>query len=138
MKFYPRQLILKNTNTSTKKSNYLDLTISISNGKFRYKLFDKRSEFPFMVINYPFISSNIPRVPSYGVYLAQLIRFCYIFSESNNLVNAFKELNKKLMDQGFVMNTLKRKFKVFTNRYLHLWCKFGMDMTSSDFINDIF
>ena len=135
---YPSELTLKNINTSTRKSNYLDLTISIVNGKFRYQLFDKRGEFPFKVINYPFISGNIPRIPSYGVYISQLIRFCYIFSESNNLVNALKELNKKLIDQGYLRTTLEHKFKVITNRYLHLWCKFGVDMTSHDFINDIF
>ena len=135
---YPSELTLKNTNTSTRKSNYLDLTISIVNGKFRYQLFDKRGEFPFKVINYPFISGNIPRIPSYGVYISHLNRFCYIFSESNNLVNTLKELNKKLIDQGYLRTTLERKFKVFTNRYLHLWCKFGVDMTSHDFINDIF
>ena len=135
---YPNELILKNTNTSARKSNYLDLTISIVNGKFRYQLYDKRQDFPFKVISYPFINGNIPRIPSYGVYSSQLIRFCYLFSESKYLTNAFNLLNKRFLDQGFVMDTLKNKFSLFLTKYPHIWCKFGIDMTLSDFINDIF
>ena len=135
---YPSELVLKNTNTTARKSNYLDLTISIVNGKFRYQLYDKRQDFPFMVINYPFINGNVPRVPSYGVYLSQIIRFCYIFSESKKISNAFKALNKRLVNQGFVKCTLIKKFNLFLNKYPHIWCKFGIDMTSYDFINDIF
>lgn len=135
---YPSELILKNTNTSARKSNYLDLTISIVCGKFKYQLYDKRQDFPFTVINYPFINGNIPRVPSYGVYLSQIIRFCYLFSESKNLTNAFKVLNKRFMEQGFIKDTLKNKFRLFLAKYPHLWCQFGIDMMSSDYINDIF
>ena len=135
---YPSELVLKNTNISARKSNYLDLTISIVNGKFKYKLFDKRQDFPFNVINYPFINGNVPRVPTYGVYLSQVIRFCYLFSESKELQNGFKLLNKKFLDQGFVMKTLKTKFKLFLTKYPHVWCNFGIDMTSSHFINNIF
>ena len=135
---YPSELILKNTNTSANISNYLDLTISIVYGKFRYQLYDKRQDFPFMVINYPFINGNIPRVPSYGVYLSQIIRFCYLFSEPNSLTNAFKVLNQRFENQGFIKNTLKNKFILFLTKYPHVWCEFGIDMTSSEYINDIF
>ena len=91
-----------------------------------------------MVINYPFICGNVPHVPSDGVYLSQLIRFCYIFSESKYFVSALKEFNEKLVGHGYVLNSLKRKFKVFMNRYLHLWYKFGVDMTSNEFLTHIF
>ena len=46
---YPSKFILKNTNISTSKSNYFDLTISIVNGKLQTPVI----QFPLTVINYP-------------------------------------------------------------------------------------
>jgi hypothetical protein len=41
------------------------------------KLHDKRDDFNFPVVNFPFtgICSNIPVAPAYGVYISQLIRY---------------------------------------------------------------
>ena len=41
--------------------------------RLKTKLYDKRDDFPFPIVNFPFISSIIPRTPSYGVYISQLI-----------------------------------------------------------------
>jgi len=39
------------------------------------KLYDKRDDFIFPVINYSFLNGNIPSSPAYGVYMSQLIRY---------------------------------------------------------------
>jgi hypothetical protein len=39
------------------------------------KLYDKRDDFNFPIVNFPFTCSNIPAAPAYGVYLAHLIRY---------------------------------------------------------------
>ena len=36
---------------------------------------DKRDDFDFPVVNYPYLSSNIPESPAYGVFVSQLIRY---------------------------------------------------------------
>ena len=36
-------------------------------------LYDKRDAFGFHTVNFPFMSSNIPSAPAYGVYASQLI-----------------------------------------------------------------
>ena len=36
------------------------------------KLYDKRDDFDFSIVNFPFLSSNIP---AYGVHISQLIRY---------------------------------------------------------------
>ena len=41
----------------------------------RTKLYDKRDDFNFPIVNFPFICSNIPTASSYGVYISQLIRY---------------------------------------------------------------
>ena len=44
-------------------------------GRWRTKPYDKRDDFNFPIVNFPFICSNIPAVPAYGVYISQLIRY---------------------------------------------------------------
>ena len=50
---YPSEMIINNTNISVSKCSYLDLLISVYQGKFRICLFDKRRDFRFSVISYP-------------------------------------------------------------------------------------
>ena len=40
----------------TTNLNFLDLTISIYRGKFNVKLYDKRNDYTFDVINYPYLT----------------------------------------------------------------------------------
>ena len=46
-----------------------------SGGKLSTSLYDKRDDFYFHIVNFPFLSSNIPSGPSYGAYISQLIRY---------------------------------------------------------------
>jgi hypothetical protein len=41
--------------------------------QLRTKLYDKRDDFSVLIVNFPFICSNIPAAPAYGVYISQLI-----------------------------------------------------------------
>ena len=73
---YPSQLTVEKANTSDDLANYLDLTFIIeSNNRLYTKLYDKRDGFDFHIVNFPFLSSNIPSSPSYGVYISQLISY---------------------------------------------------------------
>ena len=62
------------TNVSPRKCNYLDLCISVYRGKFRVTLYDKRKDYSFNVISYPFLDGNIPKNLSYGVFISQLVK----------------------------------------------------------------
>ena len=49
-------------------ASYLDLLLSIGrDGQLRTSLYDKRDDFNFNITNCPFLSSNIPSSPAYGV-----------------------------------------------------------------------
>ena len=61
------------TNISVRKTNFLDLTISIYRGKFFVNLYDKRNDYNFDVINYPFLDGNIPKGQSYGIFISQSV-----------------------------------------------------------------
>jgi hypothetical protein len=62
--------------TADRSASYFDLHLEIdSEGRLRMKLYDKRDDFNFHIVNFPFICSNIPAAPAYGVYISQFIRY---------------------------------------------------------------
>ena len=48
---------------------------SVENGFVSSKIYDKRDDFDFDIVNFPFLDGDVPRRASYGVYISQLIRF---------------------------------------------------------------
>ena len=58
---YPSKLNVEKANRLDDQANYLDLTFIIGNNNALYtKLYDKRDDFNFHTVNFPFLSSNIP------------------------------------------------------------------------------
>ena len=73
---YPAELEIKDTTESNTSASYLDLLLSIeSDGQLHTSLYDKRDDFNFRITNFPFLSSNIPSSPAYGVFISRLIRY---------------------------------------------------------------
>ena len=75
-------------------SSYLDCYLYIDNGKLTTRLYDKRDDFPFL-------SSNIPSAPAYGVYVSQLIRYTRACSNYQDFMDRGKLLTTKLLSQGY-------------------------------------
>jgi len=68
-RIYLIELERKGTTDTDMSASYLDLLLEIdSEGRLRTKHYDKRDDFNFPIVNFPFISSNIPAAPAYGVY----------------------------------------------------------------------
>ena len=66
---YPKELTISETTESTSIASYLDLLfIRDKSNNITTKLDDKRDAFGFHIVDVPFMSSNIPSVPAYGVY----------------------------------------------------------------------
>ena len=84
---YPPEMVINCTNISPCKCHYLDLCISIYKSKFSVSLYDKRKDFSFDVISYPFLDGNIPTALSYGVFTSQLIRFVNINSSFKGFIH---------------------------------------------------
>ena len=57
-------LTLKRTAESDTTLSYLDVSISICQGNFITEVFDKRDNFNFDIVNYPYMCSNIPTKPT--------------------------------------------------------------------------
>jgi hypothetical protein len=75
-RIYPNELEIKDTTDTDRSASYLDLHLEIdSEGRLRTKLYNKKDDFNFHIVNFPFISINIPAAPAYGIYISQLIRY---------------------------------------------------------------
>ena len=77
---YPLGLQFDKAITSDTKAAFLDLHLSISNDIVSTKIYVKRDDFDFEIVNFPFLDGNVPRSSSYGVYISQIIRFARAFS----------------------------------------------------------
>ena len=51
------------------KQSFLNLNLSIHNYTVSTKIYDKRDDFDFDVVNFPFLDGDVPRRPYYGVYI---------------------------------------------------------------------
>ena len=89
---YPTDLQLNEANSSDTEATFLDLHLSIVDGFVSCKIYDKRDDFDFEIVNFPFLDGDVPQAASYGVYISQLIRFARVSSH----VTDFNTRNKLL------------------------------------------
>ena len=55
---------------------FLDLYLEFDDsGRLSIKIYHKRDDFNFKIINFPNMCSNIPASPAYGVYISQSIHY---------------------------------------------------------------
>ena len=58
---YPSELQLDKDNTPDTEAAFLDLHLSISNDIVSTKIYDKRDDFDFEIVNFPFLDGDVPR-----------------------------------------------------------------------------
>ena len=71
---YPPKRKLNKANTSDTDALFFYLQRSISNGFVSSKIYDKRDDFDFDIVNFPFLHGDVLRRPSYAVHISQLKR----------------------------------------------------------------
>jgi hypothetical protein len=88
-------------------------------GKLTTQSYDKRDDFNFVIVNFPYIHvcSNIPLSPAYGVYISQLIRYARACSTYHQFLNRGRLLTDKLILQGFLQSRLMSASRQFYRRY---------------------
>ena len=121
---YPSQLVLKKTTEATDKLSYLDMYIRIEGRRFFTSVFDKRDAFKFYIVNYPFLDSNIPTKPAYGVYISQLVRIGRICDKYADFKDRYLMLTRRLLKQGYRYDHLCSCFKRFYNKHVDISTKY--------------
>ena len=71
----------------------------------------------FIIVNVPFLCSNIPQSPAYGVFVSQLIRYARASSLYADFIMRSQLLTSKLLKHGFTGNGLIATFKKFYGRH---------------------
>ena len=90
---YPSELQLYKAITSDTEAAFLDLHLYISSDIVSTKLYEKRVDFDFGVVNFPFLDGDVPRSTSYVAYISQPIHFV----RASNHVTDFKYVIKKVI-----------------------------------------
>ena len=117
-------------------ASYVDLLLSIGkDGQLHTSIYDKRDDFNFHITNFPFLSSNIPTSPPYGVFITQLIRYAGACSSYGCFILRATRLSNKLLEQGYVTKRLKSSLRRFYGRYWDLIKQYEVSL--SPMLNDI-
>lgn len=127
---YPHELQLNKANNSDKHASFLDLDLSITNNMISSKIYDKRDDFDFDIVNFPFLDGDVPRSTSYGVYISQLIRFSRACTHVKDFNERNRTLTNKLLKQGYRYHKLRKSFSKFYYRNTPLVDKYKCSLIS--------
>ena len=104
---YPAELQLNKANTSDKETSSLDLNIKVVGSDIHTSVYDKRNDFGFPIVNFPWLSGDVPRLPSHGIYISQLVRFARCCISVLDFHSKNLKITSKLPTQGY--RYLKRR-----------------------------
>ena len=112
-RIYPTELQLNRAKVSDTEAPFLDLNLCISNGTVFSKIYDKRDDFDFDKVNFPFLDGDVPRCTSYGVYISQLIRLTRASSNLSDFITVIKPLLPNILGRAIVILNFVRRFRNF-------------------------
>ena len=125
---YPTEPQLKKANSFDTVAPFLDLNLAITNGIVSSKIYDKRDDFNFEIVNFPFLDGDVPRSPSYDVYISQLIRFARVCSYVDDFNSRNLFLTTKLLKQGYRYHKIRKAFSKFYHRHSELIVKYNIGL----------
>ena len=114
---YPTELKLNKANSSNTEAPCLDLNLSITNGIVSSKCYDKQDDFNFEIVNFPLLDGDVPRSPSYGVNISQLIGFARVCSNVDDFNNRNLILTANLLKHRYSYNKIRNAFSNFYHRH---------------------
>ena len=104
-RIYSHELQLNKANASDTEAPFLDLHLFVSS-----KIYDKRDDFDFDIVNSPFLDGDVPCSTSYGVYIPQPIQFAGVSSHVTDFNARNNILTSKLLHQGYRYHKLRKSF----------------------------
>ena len=123
---YPEELDLKIEHSGLHAS-FLNLDITIRNGLFIYKLFDKRDDFPFSIVRMPYISSNIAESIFYSAMVGEFLRIARSTLLFEDFLPKTRELIHRLNNQGAKQQTSCRLLRKIIHRHQEDFSHFGVN-----------
>ena len=116
---------LNKANTSDKETSFLDLNIKVIGSDINTSVYDKRDGFGFPIDNFPWLSGDVPGLPSYVIYISQLVRFARCCTIVLDFHSKSLQITSKLLTPGYRYHKLRKTFGKFFRSYSELLSKFG-------------
>ena len=132
---YPSELELK-VEHSGSQASFLNLYITIKEGIFVYRLFDKRDDFPFSIVRMPYVSSNIPESIFYSAMVGEFLRIARSTLLFADFLPKTRELIHRLKNQGAVQHTSIRHLRKIIQRHPDDFSHFRIE--TEDMLSQIF
>ena len=135
-KIYPAELSITKETNSDKEASYLDLLITVKDAQFHTKLYDKRDDFNFKIVNYPYpVASNIPEKPAYGVYASRIISFARACDHHTDFSERHISLCESLLKQGYRYRYLCKQLRSTYKKHITMFAKYSKSI--EDIIREI-
>ena len=131
---YPAELQLNKANTLDKETSFLDLNIKVIGIDIHTSVYDKRDDFGFPIVNFPWLSGDVPRLPSYGIYISQLVRFARCCTSVLDFHSKNLQITSKLLTHCYRYHKLRKTFGKFFRSYSELLSKFG-DISFQEYLS---
>jgi hypothetical protein len=103
----------------------------ISNrGRIKTRLYDKQDVFNFPIVNFPFLGTNIPASPAYGIYMSQLMCYCRACAQYSDFLDRVQLLTQKLLKQDYVAPRLKSSLQKLYGRHHNLVDRYEISVSN--------
>ena len=112
-RIYPTELQLNRANSSDTEAPFLDLNLCISNGTVSTKIYDKRDDFDFDMVNFPFLDGDVPGVPHMGYTYLNLLDSPELLQILMTLIKVIKPLLPNFLGRAIVILNFVRCFRNF-------------------------
>ena len=124
---YPDNLELKLEHLGN-KATFLDLEIEVVDGKFKFKLYDKRDSFNFYIVRMPHLDSNIPPFTFYGSVFSEFLRIARCSSDINSFISTAHTFFNRMKNQGGNIRQILGLLEKIKTRYPDVLGKYRMDL----------
>ena len=112
----------------------LDLNIKVIGSDIHTSVYDKRDDFGFPIVNFPWLNGDVPRLGSWRVFTFRSwldlldVVLAFWISIRTNL-----QITSKLLTQGYRFQNLRKTFGKFFRSYSELLSKFG-DISFQEYV----
>ena len=106
----------------------MDLRLSVAGGFVSSGVCDRRDDFDFDIVGFPFFDGGVPRRASCGVCVSRLVGFAGVCSRVADFNARGKCLTARLLQQGYRYHRLREAFSKFYRRHCELISKYGVGL----------
>ena len=111
---------MNKANNSDKETFFLDLNIKVVDSDVHTSVYNKRDDFGLPIVNFPWSSGDVPRLPSYGVYISQLVRLAMCCTSVLDCNSENPQITSNLLTHVNRYHKLRKIFGKFFRSYSEL------------------